>query len=77
MKLFAMPQERPGSQASRHPINSSTSVTFTFIVFSVMRSTVISPVARMYNDLATKAAAAAIDEELMFAVGKKKNITDS
>jgi hypothetical protein len=38
-----------------------------------MRSTGISAVARMYNDLATKAAAAAIDEELMFAAEKNSS----
>jgi hypothetical protein len=38
-----------------------------------MRSTGISAVARMYNDLATKAAAAAIDEELMFAAEKNNS----
>lgn len=66
MKLFTRPQERPGLQVSRQPISSSTNDTFTFIVFSVMRLTTESALARIYRDLATKAAAAAIDEELMF-----------
>ena len=70
MKLFTRPQERPGLQVSRHPISSSTNETFTFIVFSVMRSTTESALARIYSDLATKAAAAAIDEELMLAAEK-------
>jgi len=35
-----------------------------------MRSTTESALARIYSDLATKAAAAAIDEELMFAAEK-------
>jgi hypothetical protein len=72
MNLFARPQERPGLQVSRHPISSSTNETFTFIVFSVMRSTTEPSLARIYSDLATKAAAAAIDEELMFTAEKKK-----
>jgi hypothetical protein len=72
MKLFTRPQERPGLQVSRHPISSSTNETLTFIVFSVMRSTTESALARIYSDLATNAAAAAIDEELMFAAEKRK-----
>lgn len=36
-----------------------------------MRSMGKSALARMYNDLAIKAAAAAIDEELTFAVKKR------
>jgi hypothetical protein len=75
MNLFTRPQERPGLQVSRHPMSSSTNETFTFIVFSVMRSTTESSLARIYSDLATKAAAAAIDEELMFTAGKKKDMS--
>lgn len=68
------PQEKPGLQVSKHPTSSSTNETFTFIVFSVMRSTTESAVARIYSALAAKAAAAAIDEDLMFAA-EKGNIT--
>jgi hypothetical protein len=71
MNLFTRPHERPGLQVSRHPISSSTNETFTFIVFSVIRSTTESSLARIYSDLATKAAAAAIDEELMFTAEKR------
>jgi hypothetical protein len=71
MNLFTRPQERPGSQVSRHPTISWTNETFTLILFSAMRLIGDSAVARMYSDLATKAAAAAIDEELMFAAEKE------
>jgi hypothetical protein len=71
MNLFTRPQERPGSQVSRHPTISSTNEKFTLILFSAMRLTGNSAVAIMYSGLSTKAAAAAIDEELMFAAEKE------
>lgn len=67
MKSLTMLHEKPGSQLSRHPTNSSTKDTLTFIELSVMRFTVKSPLARIYKVRATNAAAAAIEEELIFA----------
>lgn len=67
MYFLTMPHDRPGSQVNRHPINSSTNETLTFIEFSAMRFSGKSPAVRTYKERATRAAAAAIDEELMFA----------